>query len=331
MINSLSSVQKQPFTGNNAFFPHELKVNKVAAQFFAAITFAIGILTLITTSSPFVIFIALPCFATTGALIWQIQRMKDYSDPSTLAKYRKEAAQKTLQATIKEHGWENMMHYGIPEKSVFPQKFRETAAQLTSIVDILDLYEDAARFCPSDLKIPEPIEFAETFKQETKELFACDILEKYDVDRLHKHGLVTDDLKATKQEFELVKQNRLEKLKHIQDDLRAKLNDPVMRTFQDTLRPVRLQNPAQGQILSQLRKESAYLIRNTITHWFDNSLLIFKGDLGDDWGEYSLIPEAVLTFRSEAEAQRLYAEELIRALDQGYFQAIDAINARFSC
>nr|NGX38161.1 hypothetical protein [Chlamydiota bacterium] len=301
----------------------DIKTNRSAMKSFAEIAFAIGAIAFIASSNFATLFIALPCFVITGALVWQIQRMNNYDNPILLAQYRTQAAQSTLQETIKEHGWENMMNYDIPQKTLFPQKFKE-AAEKMAIPEIINLYRFAIRMKHQHrsvgLRIPEPKEFLPIFKKEIENLTACEMLEKYNVDQLHFYDLIPTELKDEKPQFDKIVQNRLDKLEPIKKNLRNTLMK-CLDAFNSILEAVVVQDTKQMTIITRLKNEIKFLSKNTLTHWFNGSLAIMNEKFEGTWAEeLPYIADAIEQFRTLASTAKIASDAEIETIDCVYFQ-----------
>jgi len=176
----------------------DFKTRKVVLAILSIISLSIGYLALVVGSAP-ALLLAIPCVAA-GALIgWNVLRMKDYSDPKELQKFRTEAAYQPLVNTANEHGWDMMIQYGIPTQDHFNRlvadrvrQFRFQSGTIFSYYEFLKDVRDklVAEGKHVELEIPHPYQFKLQFDAEVRGLAKSDIFEKYKIEQLCKYGLL---------------------------------------------------------------------------------------------------------------------------------------------
>lgn len=181
------------------------KLCKIALFFFAALLVGggIGIVALalkgvVTLDTA---WLSLLCFVGAGLLFWQIYKMKDYEDPKSLKEYRIEAAKQTLDASVDEHGWDNLFRYAILPADLFVQKFNESM-QKKNLNEALAFHKKATAEYEAQarnhqitpINIPNPARlFAGKWQRETYGLQVCDILDKYPhIDELYHKGTIPE-------------------------------------------------------------------------------------------------------------------------------------------
>lgn len=177
----------------------DFKTRKVVLAILSIISLSIGYLALVIGSAP-ALLLAIPCIAT-GALIgWNVLRMKDYSDPKELQKYRTEAAYQPLVNTAKEHGWDMMIQYGIPRQEDFNRlvadrlkQYRFQSGTIIHDYEFLKGVRDRliAEGKHVELEIAHPSQFRAQFEAEVQRLTKSDLFEKYNIEQLCQYGLLT--------------------------------------------------------------------------------------------------------------------------------------------
>lgn len=135
--------------------------------------------------------VAVPLVVTSLFLAIYSRSYIDYSDPSTIAKFRAEALRQPLLESVKRHGWERIFRYEILDQAAFETLFRSSAASL-SFGAILALYNQARGHLQRVLKsgrdvhfvIPLPLEWKERFFLDTETMRVDAIVERFRLEEL---------------------------------------------------------------------------------------------------------------------------------------------------
>lgn len=176
----------------------DFKTRKVVLAILSIISLSIGYLAFVVGSAP-ALLLAIPCIAAGVLIGWNVLRMKDYSDPKELQKYRTEAAYQPLVDTAKEHGWDMMIQYGIPRQDDFNRLIEERVRQyrfqsgtIFSDCEFLKGVRDKllSEGKHVELWIPAPYKFKAQFDAEVQGLPRSEIFEKYKIEQLCKYGLL---------------------------------------------------------------------------------------------------------------------------------------------
>lgn len=180
----------------------DVKTQKIALGILAIISLSIGYLALVVGTAPSLL-LAIPTIALGGLLIWKIVRMKDYTDPNEIQKYRNQAAYQPLELTVKEHGWEKMLQFGIPAQADFNRLCVENVKHRSfANGSIFTDYENLVQIRDTliaegkgvQLEIPHPSNLKDRFLSEVKGKTLCQIFDHYDIEKLVKYNIVPAEL-----------------------------------------------------------------------------------------------------------------------------------------
>lgn len=234
------------FVQNSITTSTDAKIRKVVLSILAAISFAIGYLSLVVGTGASLI-IAIPSLTVAGYLMWTVKRVKDYQDPEMLERYRNEASYRQLEATAKEHGWVNMLQYEIPRKGDFPAQYNAMMLRARNFNDLIALYEiiSAARQkCmdedkPVPFEIPDPGAFKTRFTEEIQGKSLLDLFGQYDFEKLYQYGIINKSSLTAEKNYLESKANLKAAIKEAQATFLTQCSEAVER-FEQVL------NIAQG-------------------------------------------------------------------------------------
>lgn len=223
------------------------KVKKIALSLFAGLVFFFGLSMLAFTLTNAIIqstFLALPFFLAGGGLILVIKRIKDYNDPITIGQFRLKASQKSLLETEKQHGWNNMFYYGIPDPKDFPTVYRQTVKSmtLTESIHFYKMVKEAKENVTTELEfeIPPPKELKTKWIQETQNKTILTIIEQYDshFDEIKKYKIITDKewkkIEAIKKKYQNIRHDFQKHLNQVEKKFSKKIT-PAAKKFHKVL------------------------------------------------------------------------------------------------
>lgn len=206
----------------------QAKLKQIAWGFFSLLSLFVGcsILFYSITAAIFKIaFFALPCFFTAGYCMWSLFRSSIYDNPAKLEAFRADAKKLPLEMLIEKHGLENIFNYAILSAEEFSKKYGETLKKM-SLEVALDFYEKVAKVyqavgAPEGYIISRSDLLRGKWKdeKENKNKTPCALLETYDLERLLRLGVLSDEM-----------QPEYGRLLGAKNDL-----DPVLKTYSATL------------------------------------------------------------------------------------------------
>ena len=298
----------------------EAKITQIALGFFAALTATVGMIAF-SVGTGVSLFLAIPCFAASGAIVWIISTIHDYKDPASLREMRAKAAQQPLASIIREHGWEKMMKYQILEPKVFEEKYR-VAMETKSISEIIPFYEEAIKmknlYGNKDFVIPPPSEFKIQFKKDIDKMAIGEVVKKYDIPLLEKHGIIGKDFAKICSDFKAAQTSA--------QTYAANEN----RAFQGTVKKLLLEfqgtvNLAQPEgmhgiyWIDQLKREVAHLLTFSAGDFYKADLHIFEpiSDQTKAWAyanQLGYVLDALETLQNEVTDEKISRDDNINAM-----------------
>lgn len=311
----------------------EAKTKQIAFAFFTVLSFTLGCLALsIGGSASF--FFAIPCFIASGVILWMLSLIKDYQDPSALAKMRKAAAKQSLVMIIKEHGWEKMMQFGIPEPKLFYEKCIDTMKGLP-IMELIKFYELAVQmkedYQAAEINIPKPIQFKEKFLIETKNMTACQMFEKYDFQLLNNYGFISSALFKASEQYRIA-ENGYQVFKQSKNRTFSEFCQAELRKFKGILDLTTGTGKEQIHWLAQLNREVAYLSNLSGEDWFKGTLEIFTEihpQKKENWKDLSHTLEALDAFQKATSAAKTKRDAEVTEMHQQFVSRCNLLNQQF--